>query len=278
VRGLASRQAGLALVLVAMGAFMSLGWSEPLWRAVGQLAYLQFPWRFLILPALGIAAFAALPVALVAARIPSFGIPVAAACAAILILGNWSRAGPSHVVPVADGDLSPRAIAHRDRGQGTAREYETIWVGGRPTSPPADRLTVRSGSASILELGVTPHSARFLVTAHSRTRLRLNTFYFPGWRVYMDGAPRHAEYENPSGLVEFTVPRGDHRVEARLEGTPARTLGVALSSAGALILAVLTFGGRLTRLRGKLQLAEARLAPCHPTRVTRILMRPAAGE
>jgi hypothetical protein len=241
-RGLAGRQACLAVALVVFGAFMSLEPSAPLWHRLEPLGYLQFPWRFLLIVAAGISVLAALPSALIARSQWAAGAAAAGACAMILVLGSWTRAQPIQRIDLADSMLSPEALARRDRGLGTAHEYETIWVGGRPETPAQDRLIVRSGSASIAELRSDPQTAVFNVRAHSRTRLRLNTHYFPGWRVYVDQAPVPLEFRNPSALIELTVMRGEHYVEARYEQTDARRLGLGISMAATGAVGFLALG------------------------------------
>ena len=145
-----------------------------------------------------------------------------------------------HLVAAFDEKFTSTAIANRDRAQGTAYEYETIWTEGRPGQPARSRLLIQSGSADIVQVGGSSQQQRFKLTARTRTRLRLSTFYFPGWRVFVDDHERPIEYWNPSGLIEFVVERGEHVVEARFEPTPEGWLGRALAGLGLLAL-VLTF-------------------------------------
>jgi hypothetical protein len=243
----AFRQAWLAVAITAVGVAMALPLSRILWDQLPDLQYLQFPWRFLLLPALGCSFLAAVPAAVVARRRPKVGAALALGCTLALVAGSWSRATPGDLDELSNDELTAVAIGQRDRGRGTAYEYETIWTQGRPADAPEARMTLKSGSAAIRPLGATAHRQRFEVTAWHRVRLRLNTFYFPGWRVYVDGQERPIEYDNAGALIEFTVDRGDHLVEARFEPTPARWLGGIGSFVGLLIVLALIGWPELAR-------------------------------
>jgi hypothetical protein len=64
------------------------------------------------------------------------------------------------------------------------------------------------------------------------TALRFYTYYFPGWRVYLDGErlPDSAlRPEGVHGLLTVDVPAGEHHVLLRWGDTPLRLIGKALT-------------------------------------------------
>jgi hypothetical protein len=72
------------------------------------------------------------------------------------------------------------------------------------------------------------------------TALRFYTYYFPGWRVYIDGErlPDEAlRAETPYGLITVDVPPGEHQVLLRWGDTPLRLAGKLLTLA-CLVLAI----------------------------------------
>ncbi len=254
VRGVMRRQAWLAVGLVAVGCALSLELSAPIWAWRPELQYLQFPWRFLILPTVGLAALAAVPAALVARERPKVAALLALICVGLLMADGWGRARPEGLRQRGDERYAPEAVAAMNRGKATRYEYETVWNKERPAEPPAARLVAMSGSATIVEQAATAHEQRFAVTTRESARLRLNTFYFPGWRVFVDGQEQPIDYGNRSGLIDFSVEPGTHVVEARFEPTPVRWLGRTLSVGGLAVLALLMVwprrvGHRLTVAR-----------------------------
>jgi len=67
----------------------------------------------------------------------------------------------------------------------------------------------------------------------------LHLFYFPGWRVWLDGQTVETAPSAPHGLLRFTVPAGERQIRVRFGPTPWRLAGAALSAAGLIALAVL---------------------------------------
>jgi len=84
----------------------------------------------------------------------------------------------------------------------------------------------------------------------------LRTFYYPAWRVQIDGRFRAAEH-NGSGLLQVRIPPGEHRVEVRYLGTAADWLGWILTAVTGVLLVELR---RLLDLLG-LRTAEEAI-PC----------------
>ena len=75
------------------------------------------------------------------------------------------------------------------------------------------------------------------------TALRFYTYYFPGWRVYVDGKrlPDAAlRPETVYGLITVDVPPGEHRVLLRWGDTPVRTVGKAVTLACLVLALALT--------------------------------------
>jgi hypothetical protein len=108
-------------------------------------------------------------------------------------------------------------------------------VTGEVLAPGASVEMIRAGGAS----------DEMWVRSPDGTALRFYTYYFPGWRVYVDGQrlPDSAlRPETVNGLLTIDVPPGEHRVLLRWGDTPIRLAGKILTLgclALALFLAVL---------------------------------------
>ena len=66
-------------------------------------------------------------------------------------------------------------------------------------------------------------------------RIRLRTFSFPGWNVYIDKKPVNIDTEQRIGAISFQVPSGQHEVKVKFEHTQIRKTATYISF-GALIV------------------------------------------
>jgi hypothetical protein len=90
------------------------------------------------------------------------------------------------------------------------------------TAPGASLEMIRAGGAS----------DELWVRSEDGTAVRFYTYYFPGWRVYVDGERLPDDALRPeTGLALLTVdvPPGEHHVLLRWGDTPLRMTGKALT-------------------------------------------------
>jgi len=81
--------------------------------------------------------------------------------------------------------------------------------------------------------------------------LAFHTYYFPGWRAYVDGQPREVQPVENLGYIGLDLDQGEHQVILRLERTPLRALAEGVSLVAVLAVIVLLIAGeRLARQRG----------------------------
>lgn len=79
------------------------------------------------------------------------------------------------------------------------------------------------------------HERIFEIFSTEEQQIRLRTFYFPGWQVYVNGEKIQLDMDSKTGSILFHVPAGRHQIIARFELTPLRK-SVAYVSLGAIIL------------------------------------------
>ena len=119
--------------------------------------------------------------------------------------------------------------------------YFPVWVEQRPESSPLEAQYVAGGpierfdatalpaGASILSSNYGPNRATVVIESPTPFRARYLSFYFPGWRAWIDGDPVEIGPADPSGLIEFDVPAGQHTIAIRFGETPLRLAADALS-------------------------------------------------
>jgi hypothetical protein len=225
-----------ALVLGGSGLLavaMILPLSAPVWDAVPPLAFLQFPWRFLVVVCFGLS-FAAGWLALSLSRRRELLASALALVVAVAAIGSgWALFRPSamHVV-------EPHALAN-EREIARARhglydflpsgvDLEKFVADPPPTRPAPVRAPAH---ASVRDAERTSDRVRFRADVRDRdATLQLGVFDFPGWTLRVDDEPASfAVSDDPFGRLHVRLAPGSHVVEARFENTPIRTVANAIS-------------------------------------------------
>ena len=76
--------------------------------------------------------------------------------------------------------------------------------------------------------------------AFTPSRIIVNTLYFPGWQVLVDGYPVEIQFQDPSwrGLMTFNVSAGEHQVVVKFGETRLRMFADVISLVGFVVLGV----------------------------------------
>ncbi len=254
-RGEAWRMA-FFLALAIASFFMTLTYSLPLWKAVEPiLTPLQYPWRFMALTSLGVACLAGGTIYGVQVTRRLLGYALGSAFLLLFPLSGLGRL-PLESLPLTEGEVNVVGMwegdfAHRQIGTTWTAEYLPVWVRADrseialPPSHPLSPEEAISDDDRVVLIEERYLSYRLQVKGDGM-RLRLHTFYFPGWQGYIDGTKVGTYPSGDFGLVTLDVPQGEHRVDLRFEDTWEQKLGSALSLATLilLILALLRYGRR----------------------------------
>jgi hypothetical protein len=217
------------LVVLGLAVFFACAESLFVWERLPLLQYLEFPWRFLSLAAVSTAFLCGFPFLLLGPGRERLADGLMLVLVGGLFVLGFPKAQPETFLAVADADYSPQMIALRHISVTTAEEYEPIWVQQRPATPAEERLSLLSGAGSVSAVNLSSSRYLFRATITAAARLRINTFYFPGWTLYVDGQERPVDYGNPQGVMEFSLEPGEHRIEVLFADTPFRQAGVGLS-------------------------------------------------
>ena len=212
--------------------FLMTPWAEPIWRAVPVLAFVQYPWRYLMLVPVSAAMLTALLLSTVGRR----GIQAAILLAAVVL-----QVQLTHTYLKPGGYLPPRPI----QGHGQAfveRAYFPRGVADVP-EPVASRWTLPDDDGSVTPISVKDHEVILRAELQRQANRVIRSFPFPGWQVWIDGRSAPISTD-PLGYMQVTVPAGVHRIHAQFTTTPPRSLGNAASlfSLGA-CLVLFTAGG-----------------------------------
>lgn len=223
----------LLLCLLLLTLFMTHSKSTWIWQLIQPLEYLQFPWRFLTL-VIFFASFISGAFVLLSKK----PVPLLL-CLILLLNANYFR----------PRDWWPQST-DRERFSGQPWQlqltsgifdYLPIWAKLPPAGPPVGDLVFLHGTGSYKTLEKKSNGQLYDVQSDTPATLIVQTFYFPGWKVWVDGKLVEIQpLRDPEviGRIIFDVPAGSHQITAKFTDTPIRLLGniFSLLSFGMLIL------------------------------------------
>jgi hypothetical protein len=236
------RRTGLILFwlgAIALTLFLMTEAAAGVWERVPALAFVQFPWRLLM----AIATASSALVALLLARLRDARLQAIAGLVIVV----------AHVIPMYD-HLKPASyhgatILRIDRrgwhGADPAQSAAFIEPGYHPVSmrrppvEPAGRWSITHGEGRVSASGVRDDRLTLDVDTAGGALLTINTPYFPGWTLSIDGRAIPAVVQPESGFMAATVPPGRHTLDARLADTPIRRWSNIVSAGSLSLFAIL---------------------------------------
>ena len=246
----------VAVLLVACLLLM-LPLAGPLWTRLPLAKFIAFPWRLLGPAGLLAAVMGATPLLLLPERGARAGLLL------ILLLAPLSVA--AYLFPPASlwrpepaGGLTQADIGRYEsstggsRGTASANEYLPRWVedpdpprvmlqdyeAGRPPER-LDAASLPPGSqGETLKSTGLEHIYRLNLAQPSRVVIR--SFYYPGWRAWIDGQEAAISPGSPYGLITVAVPAGAHELRVAWGTTWPRTAGWVLFAVGVAGVVLLT--------------------------------------
>jgi hypothetical protein len=221
----------LSLVLIAT--FMTTEASAALWELVAPLAFLQFPWRFLMLVPLAGAGLAALLVSAIGDRGSQALLVVCLAVVQGYLAADQlklARTVPREERTIDDPDWrgsdNARRTAFIDRGFDPAGTSV-------PPAAPSGRWAIVEGNGVLAAELVKDHDLRLTAATDDGLRVVINSRYMPGWRVLIDGQEAQVTVQREYGYMEIDVPPGTHQLHARFGDTPTRAFANRTSALSA---------------------------------------------
>jgi hypothetical protein len=108
------------------------------------------------------------------------------------------------------------------------KEYMPKWVKDNSLSYNPSRVVNLNGQETINIEKVTAREIVFNTYLTTKREIRVNTVYFPGWNVYINGVKSVINFEK-AGFIQFDLNKGDNKVKVVFEETNIRILSDILS-------------------------------------------------
>ena len=240
------------LAAIAAAMLMMTPASRAIWQAVPFLAFIQFPWRFMIVVVVGCAAAAALALG----TIPNVRVGAAIVIGATALQWYATRmyladtAGRPRITMSIDA-AEWRDTVNARRNSFSEPGYDPISAQGSPAGA-VERWAMAAGSGEVRPELVNDDRVVLNVRADTAARLAIRSRYMNGWKAWIDGHESSFDVDETFGYLQIPVAAGTHRVEARFTDTPVRRSANIASVAGLsgwLALAAFSFGAAARRRR-----------------------------
>lgn len=117
----------------------------------------------------------------------------------------------------------------------TYGEYTPLWVNTNYVKKKRPKIEFTGQNSDIDILTNTSTRLKFRLVAGEEGNVIINTIYYPGWRVLVDGQDIDIHYSK-DGMLEFYLEKGSYTVETSFSETPKRRWSNFVSLASASIL------------------------------------------
>ncbi len=107
----------------------------------------------------------------------------------------------------------------------------------RPDSMPTSKIEVPLPGALVTQIRENPLDYLVLTTTPSNTTATFNSFYYPGWKILVDGQNTPV-FLSQIGAISFTIPQGTHQIRAIYADTPLRRYANIISLISIVITAI----------------------------------------
>lgn len=235
---------GLLLLLgvsFAISIFLQHNKSAFIWEAVPEMAFIQFPWRFLGISVFIVSLIGGLLAFYLKNKLaPLYFILIFAAVLSTIIYFRPKE--------YADDSFFDKFLNTKSMHQGVdlTKDYLPIWVqtvdGERFDIPRAEK-----GEIIISHLKKSSTALNFSVNTSTDSAVEAPITYFPGWEVKANNQLISQRPPSGMGLIRFELPKGTYRVDIELKDTPIRTIGNVISLVSILITLLLFGFGRKYR-------------------------------
>src|SRR5262245_24119767 len=226
----------LGVVMAVFGLIISLPISEMLWRYTPGFKFIQFPWRFQPIVALGIGLLAATAVETWPAlnrrlRVITSAFLTWVVIVCVILTVMIARLDKPNITRAEATDLltapgaRPITTAERRRLLDEEDMKQTYYTANefyyRPHGadsyfyPPASEpggISIISGRGRAVSQKLNIASREFLIASEEPVRARIETYHYPHWVARLDGREVEINAEQGSGLMLLDLPPGEHRL------------------------------------------------------------------
>ncbi len=224
--------------------FLMLLCSEAIWDHVPLISYIQFPWRLLALVALLSSFLGGYISTLIASRGDALDRSICAIVVVLVFLLYAPYCRPHAYRPVVHEYCGFNTLASQQGGpehfiNTTGEDYMPRGIAELPPTLSHKALLAREGAIDAIPLYLSSAEYIYRLRVHAATRIHCQTFWFPGWQVYLNGRRVPSHSSSPYGLIEFFAPAGLYNCRIVFQHTAVRAAATWISLLTLIVIATL---------------------------------------
>lgn len=222
-----TRDTRFFIFVTATSFLLASSLSAPLWNVEVLTKLIQFPYRFLavsiVLGSWVVAGGVEVNKKRLAQLVLLFGL--------VWVVTVWQRLENIEYVQ------RPEGFYTTNEGTTTvADEYMPRWVRVKADSRPATKFEFLKGHGVIVPTTSSTQRLEADIITEDTSTVQINTIYYPGWGITIDGIRVPVRFENPRGVMQIEVPAGNHRLIGEFRETPGRFVADALSVVSGIVV------------------------------------------
>lgn len=194
-------------------------------------SFIQFPFRLL--------SYLILSLSFLSCYIVSFFSGKKKLLIAMILFGVLLLNSVSYIKPALFFDKGESFYSTNEATTTVQNEYMPTWVKSVPLEHYKDKVELLNGSGIINNIIYNSRRIAFSSIGKDPLTVRINIIYYPGWVAYVDDKNVDISYKNDYGVMDVTIPQGNHNFTIFFSETPLRLFADMISIAALLILLVL---------------------------------------
>lgn len=218
-------------IVSLLSIFLSMSVSQVIWKYLPFVNLIQFPFRILSILTLSVAFLISYQVDKI-----KYGFDKYLAFCSIIII--FISALP-FLFPSTYQNYPDSFYSTNQDSTTVKNEYMPKWINHLPSSF-SSKINNLNGKEEIKIISSNPNRFIFEGTFGSARDIQINTVYFPGWQVFIDGKMSKIDYNN-NGLIRFSVPSGNHQIKVEFTETNIRTVSDIISLLGFVLIGFMLF-------------------------------------
>lgn len=231
-------------IAASVAIFMINPRSEFIWKSIDSLKYLQFPWRFLLL-VIFFVSFISGSFFLTSLNGKKY---LWISLFIMVVALNFFYFKPNKFIQTSDKALLSGANWDRQIKR-SIFDYLPIYAKEPPAELATKRYQILTGDTKVLNFKEGTNWFNFNTVTKTHTIIRLSQYYFPDWKIFVDGKEMNVEYKNNSlGLMTIILGKGTHKVDARLYDTPIRSISNVITLTTS-VLSLLLFLSQISKIK-----------------------------